>query len=1052
MTASTLETSSAAPARHRPPLSSRGHGRRITVVMLIVSLVVSGGLQYVVQEQANHFQSPGAAKARSTFGNMDTFALALLLGGLRGPLVMMLWSSSESQKSDHDLEDFDTKVEWIRRLQPEFDSVHMFQIWNKAYNISAMMASPANKFSVIMDALLYAENVDRERPGDLNILNSISNVYGVKLGSTNLPEFPFYSRQFREESMTDENRARAFPRDAAHFNKLDKRPPLLDASNAIRPELLEADANHPRPADLPANSEWNDGSELQYLKPYQYDPKTQKLIGFPYGVSQFAMAYNYAKRAQVAGSAEHQKSLQQAQMVIDSRPGVSMKFWVEDEMTRARAAEARALSGVDVPKSMDQQYAMQAPPSVKVADTSALAEAIYYYTMAARVADDALLEYERHLSNPDFVLRRNNYQWHELELSSEHSMSLGDAEYARAMQVANLFNANTGDQAALVAQYIAHLEAAVRQYTEARLRYERLSLETAIEDLALQRMSLKLRNGRTLPDRYAGRKGKPTDPPDRKLGLSLLRGDDAATIKQACGESIEDVYEDLYSNARVAATSLPTYEQSEADTRGEYQDFIDHCRVRMAFCEPQIKYDSLMKDIARLNQTLQSHSEDAATLSDIARLYGQALLGVGEVPFAPVQGSFVDGQCRLQSLAPENRGVLQADTGHALFVPLGDPMPLLDKNNQVVAEMVWPARQRPADLPADAAWNDGSPLQYLKPYAPFPYGLPPQALSYNYAKRAAVAQLQNSSAATQPADDRATVQSQPGLSLKSWADDEIRAAHTAEARAFDIAMDGEPDRVMASLSDISPSSKIADRAALDAAISHDDLAARLSAGALQEFKDHVVHGGPAAGTTIPAQPAATPASATAPSERMTSSTPPSDPTSQPASQPATAPAAAASPDPGPTTHPSSQASIPQDLYEVVSADLAAQQTWCQADHDYLAAIAANDPATRTGLFRSSTDLYARAATQLQRTVIEHLIEDPVLFSEFSTVLPSGFKSRGDLKNLSESDVNSVYTKALAAARRLPPKSRALLVGRVGHHLLVSHCFARIDLIRRELKK
>ena len=31
-------------------------------------------------------------------------ALALLLGGLRGPLVMLLWSNSESQKMDKNLE------------------------------------------------------------------------------------------------------------------------------------------------------------------------------------------------------------------------------------------------------------------------------------------------------------------------------------------------------------------------------------------------------------------------------------------------------------------------------------------------------------------------------------------------------------------------------------------------------------------------------------------------------------------------------------------------------------------------------------------------------------------------------------------------------------------------------------------------------------------------------------------------------------------------------------------------------------------------------------
>ena len=51
---------------------------------------------------------------------------------------MILWTSSESQKNEKDLEGFDTKVEWIRLLQPEFDTVHVFQVWNKAYNISVI--------------------------------------------------------------------------------------------------------------------------------------------------------------------------------------------------------------------------------------------------------------------------------------------------------------------------------------------------------------------------------------------------------------------------------------------------------------------------------------------------------------------------------------------------------------------------------------------------------------------------------------------------------------------------------------------------------------------------------------------------------------------------------------------------------------------------------------------------------------------------------------------------------------------------------------------------
>src|SRR6202012_4826803 len=113
----------------------------------------------------------------STLGNMDSFALALMLGGLRGPLVMFLWPAIENQKADHNLDDVDTMIEWVRLLQPEFASVHMFQMWNKAYNISAMMTSPANKYAVVLDALEYGANVDRDRPGDINILRSIQDIY-----------------------------------------------------------------------------------------------------------------------------------------------------------------------------------------------------------------------------------------------------------------------------------------------------------------------------------------------------------------------------------------------------------------------------------------------------------------------------------------------------------------------------------------------------------------------------------------------------------------------------------------------------------------------------------------------------------------------------------------------------------------------------------------------------------------------------------------------------------------------------------------------------------
>src|SRR6266550_1207861 len=143
------------------------------VVLLVIALVATGFTRQLASSHRKTQRTFGGEETSTgtsaQLSRMNSFALALLLGGLRGPLVMILWTSSETQKTEKSLEDFDTKVEWIRLLQPEFDSVHIFQMWNKAYNISVQMASLANKYSAILDALDYADRTDQQRPNNINI-------------------------------------------------------------------------------------------------------------------------------------------------------------------------------------------------------------------------------------------------------------------------------------------------------------------------------------------------------------------------------------------------------------------------------------------------------------------------------------------------------------------------------------------------------------------------------------------------------------------------------------------------------------------------------------------------------------------------------------------------------------------------------------------------------------------------------------------------------------------------------------------------------------------
>ncbi|MEM6315772.1 MAG: hypothetical protein AAF743_16915, partial [Planctomycetota bacterium] len=182
----------------------------LLIAVLIGALLGSG----LVRGWVNHRRADVAAT--DTLARLDSFALGLLLGGFRGPLVMVLWNSTESQKTSRDLADFNTQLELIRLLQPQFDSVHIYQVWNKAYNQSAQVASLPTKYAIILDAIDYAQSVDAERRPDIDIKEAIGQIYFQKLGIAN--EAPYYDQRLRTETRADQPLVRvSFP-----ANRLDE--------------------------------------------------------------------------------------------------------------------------------------------------------------------------------------------------------------------------------------------------------------------------------------------------------------------------------------------------------------------------------------------------------------------------------------------------------------------------------------------------------------------------------------------------------------------------------------------------------------------------------------------------------------------------------------------------------------------------------------------------------------------------------------------------------------------------------------------------------------
>jgi hypothetical protein len=394
-------------------------GRMLIAVVLIVALAASAATRQWAQHDRNQAiygpRGPSYA-AGSSVGRMNSFALALLLGGLRGPLVMFLWMNSESQKNEHNLEGVETQIEWIRLLQPEFDTVHLFQIWNKAYNLSVQMASLSNKYLTILGALDYAHSVDRQRPNDINIVAAIAQVYFDKLGGS--AEKDYYRPRVRQETLphTDPQKLRQ----GDHGWRRLELDPMLDAKGDILPQYLET--TRPPPSDLKPGEEWNTGAELQYLKEYQ---------PFPYGLSPLALAYNYYKRAQVMQD-HGQRHIQLSDLVIDSRPALSLKGWAEAEWGRGRRFELEAFGKTIPSERLDMETQDAAlPPDAKVDNSQAMEGAMWSYDRTVRLCRDAQKEYWRHLDK--YKINLFTYLAHIDHLEMMDHLVSGDIDYLKAV-------------------------------------------------------------------------------------------------------------------------------------------------------------------------------------------------------------------------------------------------------------------------------------------------------------------------------------------------------------------------------------------------------------------------------------------------------------------------------------------------------------------------------------------------------------------------------------------------------------------------------------------
>jgi hypothetical protein len=128
--------------------------------------------------------------------------------------------------------------------------------------------------------------------------------------------------------------------------------------------------------------------------------------------------------------------------------------------------------------------------------------------------------------------------------------------------------------------------------------------------------------------------------------------------------------------------------------------------------------------------------------------------------------------------------------------------------------------------------------KYLEKFQPFPYGVSPLALGYNYAKQAQILQRVNKQKHLQLAEP--VIDNQPGMSLKAWTEEEWDRGRRLEERGLPK-ISGTTDQTPreSKTAHTAPDARIDDRRAIDEAIFSYNRAATVAEEGVAEFTQHI---------------------------------------------------------------------------------------------------------------------------------------------------------------------------------------------------------------------
>ena len=122
------------------------------------------------------------------------------LGGFRGILADVLWMRAGALQDEGRYFELVQLSDWIAKLQPRSPAIWAYHAWNMAYNLSALMAAPAEKWRWVRSGIvLLRDEGMAANPGSPRLHQELAWIFLHKLGTDYDANAEYYRAQWAAE-------------------------------------------------------------------------------------------------------------------------------------------------------------------------------------------------------------------------------------------------------------------------------------------------------------------------------------------------------------------------------------------------------------------------------------------------------------------------------------------------------------------------------------------------------------------------------------------------------------------------------------------------------------------------------------------------------------------------------------------------------------------------------------------------------------------------------------------------------------------------------------